>query len=164
MLNTRIRPPVFALSALFACSGAVAQLSMPQLPRLPLRETPRILGRPIERIIVPKDIYIAMLPGDRSQHDVLESIPRGQMIAASEDAQGVFYQAAKGLRKFNFYDVGNPINVPGGLYLSKTRASIIYPYFGDGRNAGPTLSKYLRPLPREALEKLQIGQLIPHNR
>lgn len=158
MLNRRIPPAVLASFAFLACSGAVAQ------PRFPIRETPYNLGRPIERIIVPKAIYIAFMPGDHFQPHALESIPKGQMIAVSEDAQGVFYQAAKGLDTINFDDLKHPINAPGGLYLNKTRGDVIYPYFGDARNAGPVVTKYPRPLPRDALEKLQIGQLIRHNR
>jgi hypothetical protein len=76
----------------------------------------------------------------------------GQFVPVSEDANGVYYQAARG-----FQTVGHTNSQPGGLYVSKTRAQTIFAYVGEARELGAELQLDSQRLSGADMAKLKIG-------
>lgn len=125
------------------------------LPRTPVKDTPHLFGRDVERLVLKAPIL-----ADRSQpglpfaSTIMVRIPPDIFIPVAEDKEGVFYQAESGFRKIR----GNYI-VPGGLYVSKLRDKEIWLYQGDAQVGSKFgVDKDTLPLPARLLRHLRVGK------
>ena len=133
--------------------------------RWPVRGTPRIAGREIERFIVLKKFWISHEGEYPLYRDSIRGLPEAVFVPVSEDKEGVFYHSIAGVWRGR-YD-GWPQTwqlVPGGLYVSKTKPNVIFGYFGDARKPGWVLTPMPYPLKPEVLEKLRVGYSAGHNK
>jgi hypothetical protein len=131
--------------------------------RWPVRGTPRIAGREIERFIVLKKFGISHEREFPKYRDSIRGLPESVFIPVSEDKEAVFYHSITGVWSGR-YD-GWPETwqlVPGGLYVSKTKPNVIFGYFGDARKPGWVLTPLPYPLKPEVLEKLRVGYTARH--
>ena len=130
-----------------------------QSPRTAVTGAPMILGREIPRFVLMEPIRInRAVPGltnrDRMDRLIGQLLP-GQFVPVSEDAAGVYYQAARG-----FQSEGQTSSRPAGLYVSKTRAHIMFPYSGEARDLNAALLVDPQRLAPAEMAKLKIGAVV----
>lgn len=138
--------PSLAAILFFVATSAFASV----LPgdRWPVRGTPVICGREIPQFVLLHYTLFDYKNGRRFSG-------RNLFIPVSQDQNGVFYHAQNGLLEYS-WEYGN-LNIPGGLYVNKTKPNLIYFYTGDARKPGWVLDPELSPLPMKDQEKLRIG-------
>lgn len=122
----------------------------------PINDTPKILGREIERFVLLRPIDIdrtgpGMTRGDEMLRMRCRVLP-GQFIPVSEDDAWVYYQAGSGLQR-----IFSRTASPGGIMVSKTKPDVIFVYLGNARAAREPLERDSSKLSRIELSKLQIG-------
>jgi hypothetical protein len=147
------RPLLLLAILLFAFQQAHAGT-----PRTPLKGTPRIADREVPRFVLLERIDINRTAPGLTKLDMLDRVQcrilPGQFVPVSEDAKGVYFQAANGVQ-----GLGSTTSVPGGLYASKTRAERVYAYIGDARRESAELLVDTQPLAMSDVRKLQIGRV-----
>jgi hypothetical protein len=138
------------ISVVLFCAG-LASPSEAGSKRTPVQGSPLLAGRPVEQLVLLQTIHVhhSQLPRALSRESWI--LP-GQFVPVSEDSAGVYFQGLNGQRVF----AGNrePQWTPGGLYLDKTRADRVYPYWGDARNSNEALD-----VDGFSLKKASIAQL-----
>ena len=124
--------------------------------RTAVKEAPVIFGREIPRFVLLQPIRINRSAPGLTNADLMDRLIGqmlpGQFVPVSEDAKGVYYQAARGFQR-----EGHTSSVPAGLYVSKTRADTIQAYTGDARDLGAPLTIDVQRLTQSDLSKLKIG-------
>ena len=144
----------FVIAALLLAGlvGAAAGSS-----RTPVKGTPLIVGQEVPRFILAGRIDIDREAPGLSNRDVMDRVQcrvlPGQFVPVSEDAKGVYYQAANGVQRR-----GATSAEPGGLYVSKTRAHWVCAYIGDARAPGAALMVDTQSIATNDLRKLKIGR------
>jgi hypothetical protein len=143
-------------SSLFLFAAVVAALA--GTPRTPVKGTPRIADREVPRFVLLERIDINRNAPGLTNRDMLDRVQcrilPGQFVPVSEDAKGVYFQAANGVQ-----GLGSTTSVPGGLYASKTRAERVYAYIGDARQESAELLVDAQPIAMSDVRKLQIGRV-----
>lgn len=156
-----MRLPLLAASLIIALTSIVGpfplygQNRLPALKRQPVHGAPLICGRKISQFILLAPVDFT--PDDHFSMDRIHGFPKGLFQPASEDADGVFYQAVNGVT------VGRP-NPPyehhlttGGIYVNKTKPGNAYGYIGDARHAEEAITLMSARLVKPVLEKFQIA-------
>ena len=106
---------------------ATAPQANADLPRKPLTENPRILGREVKELVLTGIVPVGKtLPPGLPTTNTYKMTPN-RFRPVSEDAEGVFYQAAGPLQKHM------PMS-RGGVYINKKYPDMIMPYRGDASN------------------------------
>jgi hypothetical protein len=128
--------------------------------RTAVRSAPTILGREIPRFVLAQPIRIlrgaaGVTNGDMLSRPAGQMLP-GQLVPVSEDAEGVYFQAARG-----FQSEGMTISQPGGLYVSKTRPETMFAYRGEARELREELVVHSQRLAGGDMAKLKIGTVEP---
>ena len=125
--------------------------------RTPVKGTPVIVGQEVPRFILAGHIDINREAPGLTNRDVMDRVQcrvlPGQFVPVSEDAKGVYYQAANGVQR-----LGSRSAEPGGLYVSKTRAQRICAYIGDARDGSAQLTLDTQSIATNDLRKLKIGR------
>ena len=147
----QVLPRFFVVALLVAAVTAEAAPS-----RTPVKGAPVILGREIPRFVLLQPIRINPAAPGLTKLDLLDRLIgqmlAGQFVPVSEDAKGVYYQAARG-----FQTAGHTSSMPAGLYVSKNRGDTIIAYTGDARDQAAELLMDSQRLPTGDLVKLKIG-------
>ncbi len=125
--------------------------------RRPTKETPKILGREIERFVLMQAIDIdrtgpGMTKSDEYARMRCRVLP-GQFPAVSEDDAWVYYQAGNGVQR-----IFDRRATEGGLAVSKTKAGVIFVYLGDARQVREPLERDTYKLSGIELAKLKLGR------
>lgn len=123
--------------------GFGAQVDFADLPRTPLKTTPRILGHEVRRLMLATSLKIdrSKAGGKRVDFLMLDMSP-GPFVPVSEDAEGVYYQAAHGVHVIFPYYLTH-----GGIYVSKFAQDRMWAFKGDARvGAKSGVDKDHRPL------------------
>ncbi|HEX7516153.1 MAG TPA: hypothetical protein VF345_02585 [Chthoniobacterales bacterium] len=127
----------------------IAGLVRADEPRTLVKGTPRILGREIEQLVLTVPIQVGgrQIPGmiTMPSFDILPN----RFVAASENSEGVYYQAVAQFRPGQ--------SIEGGLWVSKTTAGLVTSYVGDARNLRLQLRLMLQLAPEDVL-KLELGR------
>lgn len=135
----------------------VAFLTEADAQRTPTKGTPRVADKEVPRFVLAGRIDINRAAPGLTNLDMLDRVQcrilPGQFVPVSEDAKGVYYQAANGVQR-----LGSTTTTPGGLYVSKTRAERIYAYLGDARAQNADLLVDIQPIATNDLRKLQVGR------
>lgn len=117
---------------------------------------PKIGDREIPRLILMQSVRINRFAPGLTNADMAERLMgqmlAGQLVPVSEDAKGVYYQSTRGFQR-----EGATSSVPAGLYVSKTRANVIYVYTGEARDLAEGLTMDVQPLSTADMAKLKIG-------
>ena len=125
--------------------------------RTPLKGTPLIAGKEVPRFILVAPIDIRHNAPGLTKLDLLDRVQGrvrpGQFVPVSEDAKGIYYQAANGIQP-----IGSTSAAPGGLYVSKTRAESVFAYLGDARVGGAALTVDIQSIAAGELRKLKIAR------
>lgn len=125
--------------------------------RMPLKGTPLIAGKEVPRFVLVAPIDIRHSAPGLTKLDLLDRVQGrvrpGQFIPVSEDAKGIYYQAANGIQP-----LGSTSARPGGLYVSKTRAERVFAYMGDARVEGAALIVDIQSIATGELRKLKVGR------
>ena len=141
------------ITSMFLASAAA--LAGPQ--RTPVKGTPRIAGKEVPRFVLVGNIDVNRNAPGLTKLDMLDRVQcrilPGQFVPVSEDAKGVYYQAANGVQ-----GLGSTSSIPGGLYASKTRAERVCAYIGDARQEGAELLVDTQAIATSDLRKLQVGR------
>jgi hypothetical protein len=136
------------LALLFATAAADADL-----PRTPVKGIPRVLGRDIERFVLLSPIVVnRSKPNVRFVDTIMVRMVPGTFIPVTEDAGGIFYQAAN-----DFMQIRGNRPIAGGVYVSKSRPGVIWVYVGDAEMGGG-VEKDTQPLPASALSNLKVAK------
>lgn len=107
--------------------GAIVPQAEADLPRRPLIENPRILGREVKELVLTGVVPVGKtLPPGLPTTNTYKMSPN-RFRPVSEDAEGVFYQAVGPLQK------RMPMS-RGGVYMNKKYPDMIMPYRGDATN------------------------------
>lgn len=123
------------------------------LPRTPVKGVPRVFGRDIERFVLLSPIVVnRSKPNVRFFDTIMVRMVPGTFIPVTEDAGGIFYQAAN-----DFMKIRGNYPVSGGIYVSKSRPGVIWVYVGDARMGGG-VEKDTQPLPASALRSLHVAK------
>jgi hypothetical protein len=122
---------VLALSLLSLRHSAVGA----DLPRTLLNEPPRILGRPVQELVLSGTVPVGRdLPPGLPTTTTFKMTPN-RFRPVAEDAEGVFYQALGPLQKhMSMYR--------GGVYMSKEHPDMICPYLGNAANVRLPVRKW----------------------
>ncbi|MFN2509567.1 MAG: hypothetical protein ABR589_12445 [Chthoniobacterales bacterium] len=125
--------------------------------RTAVKGVPTILGREIERFLLLQSIDIdrtgpGMMKTDEADRMRCRVLP-GHFIPVSEDAAGVYYQAANGVQR-----VGERFASNGGLLVSKKKEGVIFVYVGDAREPREALFRDFYKLSRAEVAKLKVGR------
>jgi hypothetical protein len=130
-----------------------AEVVRADLPRTPVKGIPRVLGRDIERFVLLAPIVVnRSKPNIRFADVIMVRMVPGTFIPVTEDAGGIFYQAAN-----DFMKIRGNYPVRGGVYVSKSQPGKIWVYVGDGRMGGG-VEKDTLPLPASALRSLKVAK------
>ena len=125
--------------------------------RTPVKGTPRIADKEVPRFVLTDRIDVIRNAPGLTNRDMMDRVQcrilPGQLVPVSEDAKGVYYQAASGVQP-----LGATSSQPGGLYASKTRAERVCAYIGDARQSGAELLVDTQPIAMNDLRKLQVGR------
>ena len=101
-----------------------ASFAHADLPRTPLKERPRLLGREVEELVLKGTIPVGQpLPPGLPTTTTYKMTPN-RFRPVSEDAEGIFYQAIGPLEKHLAWR-------RGGVYLSIANPDKMIPYLGD---------------------------------
>lgn len=112
-----------------------------------------MLGREIERFVLLAPIVVnRSKPNVRFVDTIMVRMVPGTFIPVTEDAGGIFYQAAN-----DFVKIRGNYPVPGGVYVSKSQPGKIWVYVGDARMGGG-VEKDTMPLPPSALRSLKVAK------
>lgn len=135
--------------------GLTVHVVRADLPRTPVKGTPRVFGRDIERFVLLAPIVIdRSKPGVRFTDIIMVRMVPGTFIPVSEDAEGIFYQAVN-----NFVQIRGNNPIGGGVYVSTSRPGRISVYVGDARMGSKWgVQKDTLPLPASALRNLHVGK------
>jgi hypothetical protein len=113
------------------------------LPRTPIRGTPRLFGRDLKAFILINSLTINRSKNGADFGDFLGvTLSPGRLVAVSEDAEGIFYQATHGAHNIAPYYLTH-----GGIYVSKLSPNRIWVFKGDARiGAKSPIDKDYMPL------------------
>jgi hypothetical protein len=159
-MGMRLLPPIVTgLAAIFAVFTLSAQENLPALKRQPVQGTPTICGRKIAQFVVLQPVDFT--PTDHFSEDPVQGFPKGMFLPASEDAEGVFYQAVNGVIVGRPYPPYEHEGATGGVYFSKTKPGIAHAYLGDARQQSAHLRQGSERLRKEVLQKFLVAQAAP---
>jgi hypothetical protein len=124
-----VRPMNRTVSIALLLVTLAAQACLADLPRTPIRRTPQLFGQEIKAFVLTATVTI-----DRSKNggwygDFLGvTLSPGRLVPVSEDAEGFFYQATRGIHNITYYHLAH-----GGIYVSKLFPNRIWVFKGDAR-------------------------------
>ena len=129
---TMLRLAVFvALSLHFSNSSTVAA----DLPRTLLKESPRVLGRPVKELVLSGTVPVGKLLPPGLPTTIAFKMTPNRFRPVAEDAEGVYYQAVAPLQKHLSW-------TRGGVYMSKTYPDMLCPYRGEASDVRLPVGKW----------------------
>lgn len=120
--------------------------------RQPVKGTPNLAGRPVERFVLLAPIVVPAAKIGPLQSGFL--LLAGQYLPVAQDKDGVYFQATNGIRR----GYGDDELDAGGIWVSKTKAGTMVPYSGPAAKLGETvLVRWNSPLGLDDMRQFRLA-------